>query len=110
MLSPAFSELHLQKSFPFFSLSALVLSLLSIHFYFKKNFPISGLLVFLSLLGMFTARHILRLLRLDGFHDPSAYPVNPQWSTFALFLLFFVIAIGTMGYMIRLYFKGDDGN
>ena len=35
--------------------------------------------------------------------DPAEIPVNPQWSVFVLFLVFFVIAIGLIWYMLRLY-------
>jgi hypothetical protein len=60
--------------------------------------------LFTSMFGMVSTRHILRLIRLDGVYDPSAIPVDPQWSVFAVFLVCFVLAIGLFVYMFRLFF------
>jgi len=90
---------------------SLVLSLASLHFFFKKNFVISGVMTFLSLLGMVVARHTLRLLRLDGTFDPCEIPVRIQWSPLILFLICFVIAVGVVWYMIALAFtRGSDSS
>lgn len=83
----------------------LVLSLVALHFFFKKNFILSGVLVFVSLLGMVVARHTLRLLRLENVFDPGSIPVKVQWSPFIIFLICFVIAVGMVWYMINLTFN-----
>jgi len=83
--------------------ASIVLSLGSLHFFFKQRFVGAGLLVFLSMVGMVTARHILRLIVLEGRFDPGSIPVTPQWSVLTVFLVFFVIALGLVWYMVRLY-------
>jgi hypothetical protein len=82
---------------------AVVLTLGSAHFFFKKRFLASGALLFLSLLGMVSTRHILRLIVLEGEFDPSSIPVVPQWTVFGVFVACFAIAIGTVAYMLKLY-------
>ena len=39
---------------------AVLLSLGSLHFFFKKNFCVSGLMLFVSMLGMVFTRHTVR--------------------------------------------------
>ncbi|UCG61411.1 MAG: hypothetical protein JSV52_13980 [Candidatus Zixiibacteriota bacterium] len=80
-----------------------VLSLGSLHFFFKKRFVVSGLMLIVSLLGMVTIRHAVRLIHLDGIFDPASLPMKPQWSIFIVFLLCFLIAAGLVWYMMRLY-------
>ncbi len=80
------------------------LSLGSMHFFFKKKFLPAGLMLFTSMFGMVATRHILRPIRLDGVFDPSAIPVDPQWSVFAIFLFGFILAIVLIIYMLRLFF------
>jgi hypothetical protein len=88
-------------------LGAIVFSLGSLHFYYRQRYVISGVLLLLSLLGMVVIRHYVRLLHLEGVYDPASYAVKPQWSVFAIFVVCFVIAIGTIWYMLRLYFAGQ---
>lgn len=83
---------------------AIFLSLGSMHFFFKKKFLPAGLMLFTSMFGMVATRHVLRLIRLDGIYDPAAIPVDPQWSVFAAFFVCFVLAIGLVIYMLRLFF------
>ncbi len=104
-----FSLMDLLKAFmhsaaPWWLLVSIILSLGSLHFFFKKKFSASGAMLFVSLLGMVVIRHIVRLLRLEGVYDPASVPVHPQWSVFLLFLVLFVVAIGVSGYMLKLYF------
>jgi hypothetical protein len=87
-------------------LAAIVLSLLSLHMFFTRRFALSGILVFVSLAAMVTVRHTLRLIVLEGHFDPADIPVAPQWSVFAVFLVFFVIALALVAYMLRAYFGG----
>jgi len=87
---------------------AIVLSLLSLHFYMKKNFLVSGLMLLVSVLGMVINRHVLRLLVLDGAHDPAAIPFAPQWSIFIIFLVCFVIALALVWYMLKLFFTSKQ--
>jgi hypothetical protein len=83
---------------------AIILCIGSLHCFFKKKFVPAGLMVFLSLLGMVATRHVLRLIVLEGHFDPATIPVRPQWSVFIVFLVFFLIAIGLVWYMLKLYF------
>ena len=85
-------------------LVSIVLSLGSLHFFFKKKFWISGLMMVVSLIGMVFIRHSVRLMLLDGLFDPATIPVKPQWSVFMMFLICFLIAVGLVWYMIRLFF------
>ncbi|UCD65141.1 MAG: hypothetical protein JSW34_06855 [Candidatus Zixiibacteriota bacterium] len=85
---------------------AIVLSLLSLHFVFKKRFVWSGLMLAVSLLGMVFVRHTLRLLLLEGKFDPAAIAVRPQWSVFVVFLICFLLAIALVWYMLKLFFGG----
>ena len=82
---------------------SIVLSLGSLHFFFKKKWLGAGLMLFVSMLGMVVIRHILRLIVLEGHFDPGTIRVAPQWSVFALFLVCFVVAVGLVWYMLRLY-------
>jgi hypothetical protein len=79
----------------------------SLHFFFTKKFLPAFLMVFVSLLGMVITRHYVRLLNLADSFDPGAIPIKTQWSIFMVFLLFFVIAIGVVWYMVRLFFAED---
>jgi hypothetical protein len=85
-------------------LVAILLSLGSLHFFFKKNFCVSGTMLFVSMLGMVYTRHIVRLLRLGDQFRPDAYRIAPQWGPFALFLVCFVIMLALVAYMLRLFF------
>ncbi|MCF7816736.1 MAG: hypothetical protein K9M54_02540 [Kiritimatiellales bacterium] len=85
-------------------LGSIVLALGSLHFFMKRKFAASGGMLFVSLLGMVAIRHIVRLLRLDGAYAPSSVPVHPQWDVFLPFLVCFLVALGVVGYMLKLYF------
>ncbi|MGA2603241.1 MAG: hypothetical protein ABSG14_03345 [Verrucomicrobiia bacterium] len=85
-------------------LVAILLSLGSLHFFFKKNFCASGTMLLVSMLGMVYTRHIVRLLRLGDQFRPDAYRIAPQWGPFALFLVCFVIMLALVAYMLRLFF------
>jgi hypothetical protein len=83
---------------------SIVLSLGTLHFFFKKNFVVSGAMLFGSMLGMVYARHTVRLLQLAGEYDPASLRVAPQWGPFALFLVCFIIMLAAVVYMLRLFF------
>ncbi len=83
----------------------LILSLGSLHFFFKKRFLFSGIMIDISILCMVITRHVVRLLRLDGIYNPTTLPVDPQWSVFFIFLISFVLMIAVVWYMLRLFFK-----
>lgn len=87
--------------------AAVLLSLGAMHFFFTKNFPVSAGMLFVSLLGMVHARHTVRLLKLAGHFDPSGWHVAPQWGPFGLFLLCFVVALGMVAYLLRLFFGAN---
>ncbi len=84
--------------------AAIVLSLGALHFFFRKKFVMSGVLTLLSMLGMVVTRHVVRQLYLDPTWNPASIPVNPQWSVLALFLICFVLAVGLVWYMLRIFF------
>ena len=84
-----------------------LLSLGSLHFYFKKRFVPAGLLVFVSLATMVIGRHVLRLVVLpEGTRPMELYAdkVIPQWGVFGLFLVCFLLALGLVYYMLKLFF------
>jgi hypothetical protein len=85
---------------------SLVLTLGAMHFFFKKKFVPAALMLFVSLVSMVTIRHLLRLIVLEGEFDPGTIPVSPQWSVFVMFLVCFVVMIGAVWYMLKLFF-GD---
>ena len=83
---------------------AILLSLGALHFFFKRNFCVSGTMLFVSMLGMVYARHVVRLLKLSGQFDPTVWRVAPQWGPFVMFLICFVLALAVLVYMLRLFF------
>ncbi len=108
-----FSMMDLMKPFmhsaaAWWLLVSIVLSLGSLHFFMKRKFAVSGAMLFVSLLGMVVIRHIVRLLRLEGSYDPASIPVHPQWDVFLPFLVCFVVSLGVVGYMLKLYFGGKQ--
>jgi hypothetical protein len=102
-LQPILAQL-MQTRASWVLLVAILLSLGSLHFFFKKNFCVSGTMLFVSMLGMVYTRHIVRLLRLGGQFRPDAFRIAPQWGPFALFLVCFVIMLAVVVYMLRLFF------
>jgi hypothetical protein len=77
----------------------------TLHFYFQKRFVWSGLVLTVAVALMVTARHYVRLVRLEPYFDPATIPVQPQWSAFVVFLIFFVVAVSVLWYMLRLFFS-----
>jgi hypothetical protein len=90
--------------------AGIVLSLGSLHLYFKRRFLFAGVALFSSLLLMVITRHELRLLRLQGSFDPASWRVAPQWAAFLIFLVSFAVAAVLVVYMLRLFFSfsGSD--
>lgn len=86
-------------------LVSIILSLGSLHFFFKKKFLPAASMLMVSLLGMVVIRHYVRLIRLDEYFDPSQLAVNPQWLVIAIFAVCFLLAIGVIWYMITLFLK-----
>ncbi len=62
---------------------AVLLSLGSMHFVFRKRFVPAIAMILTSLLGMVFTRHTLRLIKLEGLFDPSALRVEAQWGSSA---------------------------
>lgn len=87
---------------------SIILSLGSLHFFFKKKFLPASLMLFVSLLGMVVLRHYVRLIQLQDHFDPSSWAIKPQWGVFALFLVCFVLAVGLVWYMLKLFFRKPD--
>lgn len=88
----------------------IVLSLGSLHFYFKRRFAFSGTALFASLLLMVITRHELRLLKLRASFDPVSWRVAPQWAAFLLFFACFAIAVVLVVYMLRLFFSSSGSD
>lgn len=86
--------------------ASFVLALGALHQFFTAKTVRAAVLLFLTMIAMVTARHLLRLIVLDGKFDPAAIPVNPQWSVFAVFLVCFLVALALVAYMLKLYFRG----
>jgi hypothetical protein len=86
---------------------AIVLSLGSLHFFFKRRILPSGVMLFSSLLGMVIGRHYLRLVKLQNQFDPASLRVVPQWSPFALFAICLAVAAIAIYYMTRAFLGGD---
>ena len=86
--------------------TAILLAFATHPFVLKKRFVVAAALLFASLLGMVTTRHVVRLIHLHGSYDPATITVRPQWSVFILFLVCLVLALLTIGYMLRLFFAG----
>ena len=84
----------------------IILSAGSLHFFFKKKFVGAAAMLSISLFAMVLTRHYVRLLHLGGSFEPSSIPVRPQWGIFVLFLVFFVVAIGVIWYMVRVFVRG----
>lgn len=92
-------------------LVAILLSLGSLHFYFKKKFIPAALMLFVSLLSMVIIRYVVRLIQLvdaTAPFEPTSLPVKPQWGIFLIFLVFFLVAVGVVWYMLRLFFKAKQ--
>lgn len=85
-----------------------LLSAGSLHMFFKKKFIPAGIMVLVSVLLMVFTRHTLRLLRLADHYDPSTVAIEPVWSMVIIFVICFVIAIGTVWYMLKLFFAPSD--
>jgi len=95
---------YMRSAAVWWMLVSALLSLGSIHFLFKRRFVVSGIMLFVSVLGMVINRYIVRLLRLEGHFDPCKLAVDSQWSALAVFLVCFVLAVVLIVYMLRLYF------
>jgi len=54
---------------------------------------------------MVMTRHYVRAVRLADSWDPAAMPFKAQWSVLGLFLVCFVLAVGVVWYMLKLYFR-----
>jgi hypothetical protein len=84
----------------------IFLTLGALHFYFRRRFLLSGLLLFPSLVLMVAVRHQVRLLKLRESFDPASWRISPQWAPFLIFLVGLIIAVWLTIHMLRLFFKG----
>ncbi len=82
----------------------ILLSLGSLHFFFKKKFWPAGAMLFVSMLTMVFARHTVRLLKLAPQFDPATWRIAPQWSPFLMFLVCFVVMLAVLVWMLRMFF------
>jgi len=79
----------------------------SVPLFWIRRLALSGASLGLGVAGMVQARHVVRDLRLEGQFDASALGVDPQWGVFALFAVCLVVALGVVGWMLRIFFRGD---
>jgi hypothetical protein len=87
---------------------ALLLSIGSLHFFFKKSFVGAGAMLFVSMLGMVYTRHTARMLQLSGLFEPSSLRIATQWSPFILFLVCFVVMLVVVAWMLRMFFGAQQ--
>ena len=85
-----------------------LLSLGALHLFFARRFALAGGLLVASVFTMVASRHLLRHVRLEGVAEAAAMPFRPQWSVLVLFLVCFVLALGVLGYMARLFLGGRE--
>ncbi|MBP1596714.1 MAG: hypothetical protein H6Q05_2091, partial [Acidobacteria bacterium] len=85
--------------------AGILLSLLALHFFFRRHLVRAGSALAASLFLMVLTRHQLRLIRLEGYFDPAAWRIAPQWGPLFLFLLFLAIAAVVLIVMLRLFFR-----
>jgi hypothetical protein len=83
--------------------AGIVLALGALHLAFTRRLVLAGAALGLSMLGMVAARHALRLVALDGVTDAGASHVEPQWVVFGIFLVCFLLAIGVIAWMLRVF-------
>jgi hypothetical protein len=82
---------------------AILLSAGALHLYFKRKFVPAAVALLVSMSQMVYARHTLRLVRLADHYNPSNVAIEPQWLMFTIFLICFLVAVGTVWYMFRLF-------
>ncbi len=85
-------------------MAGLLAGLGALALFFQRRFVLAGVLNLVAVLGMVVARHVLRLVVLEGAYDPATIPVRPQWGVFAIFLVCFLLALGLIAWMLRLFF------
>ena len=83
----------------------IMLALGAMHLFFTHKLGICSGMLFASLVSMVVNRHYFRLMKLQGAFDPADWQIRMQWSPLVLFLVCFVACIGTVWYMMRLYFR-----
>ena len=91
----------------------IILSLGSLHFFFKKKFWGAGAMIFVSLGAMVYTRHALRLVVLPEELRPRtlyADKVVPQWDVFGIFLVCFLVALYAVYWMLKTYFTDRTQN
>ncbi len=84
---------------------AILLSLASLHFFFRRAYWVAGLALALSVFGMVYLRHVVRLLRLGSAFDAASWRIAPQWSPFLLFLVCFVAMLAVLAWLLWLFFR-----
>jgi hypothetical protein len=67
----------------------------------------AGAALAVGLVATVVARHVARLSALSGTFDPAAPAVRPQWDVFALFVVCLLVAVATIAWMLRTWFRSD---
>ncbi len=89
--------------------SFVLLTLAAEFLYHRGNLAPAGGALFLSMLSITISRHEVRSLRLLPHAASLPGNVVPQWPVFLVFLICFLIALGTCGVMLRLFFRTAEG-
>jgi hypothetical protein len=89
-----------------FLTAGIVLAVGALHLAFTRRLALAGVALGLSMLGMVAARHTLRLVALEGVTGIGASRVSPQWVVFGIFLVCFLLAIGVIVWMLRVFVAG----
>jgi MFS family permease len=87
----------------------ILLTLAAVFLYHRGNLALAGAALFLSMLSMTISRHEVRSLRLLPHAASLPGNVVPQWPVFLIFLICFLVALGTCGVMLRLFFRTAEG-
>ena len=88
-------------------LVAIILSMVSLFYFVKKDFIKAGVIFLVSFTGMIIIRFHARTVFLKDYFDASTIPVKPQWTFFMIFIVFFAIAVILVWYMLKLFFAKD---
>jgi hypothetical protein len=102
----SFSGSGLALLFTLFLSLGILGTLLSLVFALARKVRITALVTLVTIISMVGVREIVRLQYLAPYFTPSDLEIQPQYSPFLLFLLFFAGGIALVWYMIRLVITG----
>lgn len=101
---------YMRSTAVWWTVGALLASLGSLHFLFRRRLAAAGALLGVSLFAMVVQRHLARQVVLGEAFDPGTLTIAPQWGVFVLFLVCFVAMLGVVGWMLRLFLVRTEGS